>query len=217
MKRQGATGAARRPDLIGAGLAVTERVSRVAVWLGGAALILVSCLVTLEVVLREVFLIGLSAATEISAYVLAVSTAWAYAYTLLQRNHVRVDAVIRLLPPRLLVWMDVLAMLALTWFAGTLLWHGWGVAGMSIETRARAMTPLSTPLWIPQGLWAFGIAFFFATCLLLLLRALRLIAAGEVQAASDLIGTFAREQEGAVEAEDAARRRAWRDKDSASA
>lgn len=211
MRRQRAAG---RSDLIGAALALAEVVSRVAVWLGGGALILVSCLVTLEVVLREIFLIGLSAATEISAYVLAVSTAWAYAYTLLERNHVRVDAFIRLLPARLLVWMDLLAMLALAWFAGTLLWHGWGVVGMSLETSARAMTPLSTPLWIPQGLWIFGIAFFFVTCLLVLLRALQLIAADDIRAASDLIGTFAREQEGLLEAEDAARRR---DKESASA
>ena len=217
MRGPGATGVARRPDLIGATLAVAQVVSRIAVWLGGGALILVSCLVTLEVVLREVFLIGLSAATEISAYVLAVSTAWAYAYALFERNHVRVDAFIRLLPPRLLVWMDVLAMLALAWFAGTLLWHGWGVLGMSLETGARAMTPLSTPLWIPQGLWVLGIAFFFATCLLLLLRALRLIAAGEVEAASDLVGTFSRETEGVLEADDAARRRADPEEKSASA
>jgi TRAP-type C4-dicarboxylate transport system permease small subunit len=199
--------AARPPDLIGAALAVAQVVSRAAVWLGGGALILVSCLVTLEVVLRELFLIGLSAATEISAYVLAVSTAWAYAYALLERNHVRVDAVIQLLPPRLLVGMDLLALLALAWFAGTLLWHGWDVVGMSLDMGAHAMTPLSTPLWIPQGLWVFGIAFFFATCLLLLLRALQLVAAGEIRAASDLVGTFSREQEAADEAEDAARRR----------
>jgi TRAP-type C4-dicarboxylate transport system permease small subunit len=217
MRRLGATEAARRPNLIGAALAIAEAISRVAVWLGGGALILVSCLVTLEVVLREVFLIGLSAATEISAYVLAASTAWAYSYTLLGRNHVRVDAIIRLLPPRLLVWMDLLAMLALAWFAGTLLWHGWGVVGMSLETSARAMTPLSTPLWIPQGLWVFGIAFFFVTCLLLLLRALQLVAAGEIRAASDLVGTFAREKEGADEAENAARRTGRREQGSASA
>jgi TRAP-type C4-dicarboxylate transport system permease small subunit len=216
MRGSGATGAAP-PGLIGAALAVAQAVSRVAVWLGGGALILVSFLVTLEVVLREFFLIGLSAATEISAYVLAVSTAWAYAYALLERNHVRVDALIQLLPPRLLVGMDLMALLALAWFAGMLLWHGWGVVGMSLESSARAMTPLSTPLWVPQGLWVFGIAFFFATCLLLLLRALQLVAAGEIREASDLVGTFSREQEAADEAEDAARRSSRREGGPASA
>jgi TRAP-type C4-dicarboxylate transport system permease small subunit len=216
MRGPGPARVARRLDLIGTALAVAQGVSRIAAWLGGGALILVSCLVTLEVVLREFFLIGLSAATEVSAYVLAVSTAWAYAYALLERNHVRVDAVIQLLPQRLLVVMDLLAMLALAWFAGTLLWHGWGVVGMSLDMGAHAMTPLSTPLWIPQGLWVFGIAFFFATCLLLLLRALQLVAAGKFREASDLIGTFSREQEAADEAEDAARRSAGRQEGAAS-
>jgi TRAP-type C4-dicarboxylate transport system permease small subunit len=180
--------------------------AHVAVWLGGGAMILVSLLVTVEVILREVFLIGLSAATEVSSYALAVSTAWAYAFTLLERNHVRVDALIRLMPARLVVWMDVLALLALIWFATVLLWYGYGVMAMSLETGAHAMTPLGTPLWIPQGLWVFGIAFFLAVCVLMLARALRLIAAGRLAAANQLIGTFSREEEASVEAEAAALR-----------
>lgn len=196
-----------RTEVTAAALAHARGASRIAVWLGGGALILVAMLVTLEVFLREVFLIGLSAATEVSSYVLAVSTAWAYAYTLLDRNHVRVDAVIRLLPTRLVVWMDVLAMLALIWFAAVLLWYGYGVLAMSLETNARAMTPLETPLWIPQGLWVLGIAFFLAVCVLVLLRALRLIMAGRTRAVSELIGTFSREEEATAETEDAERRR----------
>lgn len=196
-----------RPDVTEAGLAYARTAAHVAVWLGGGAMILVSLLVTIEVILREVFLIGLSAATEISSYALAVSTAWAYAFTLLERNHVRVDAFIRLLPARLVVWMDVLALLALIWFGAVLLWYGYGVAAMSLETGALAMTPLETPLWLPQGLWVFGIAFFLAVCVLLLVRALRLIMAGRLAAANGLIGTFSREEEASVEAEAAALRR----------
>jgi TRAP-type C4-dicarboxylate transport system permease small subunit len=201
-----ATEAERAAGVTAVAFAFVARASRMAVWLGGFALILVAFLVTLEVVLREVFLIGLSAATEISAYVLAVSTAWAYAFALLERNHVRVDAVIRLLPPGPLIVMDLLALLALTWFAGVLLWYGFGVVGWSLETGARAMTPLGTPLWLPQGLWIFGIAFFFATCLIVLVRAVALVLGGRRRAASELIGTFSRQDEGAAEALDAERR-----------
>ena len=201
-----ATEAESAAGITAVAFAVVARASRIVVWLGGFALILIALLVTLEVVLREVFLIGLSAATEVSAYVLAVSTAWAYAFALLERNHVRVDAVIRLLPPGPLIVMDLVALLALTWFAGVLLWYGGGVVGWSLETGAHAMTPLGTPLWLPQGLWVFGIAFFFATCLIVLIRTVALLLAGRRRAASDLIGTFSRQDEGAAEAEDAARR-----------
>jgi len=217
MPGPGASGEEGPPGLTGTALALVRVSARAAVWVGGGALILVACLVTLEVVLRHAFLIGLSAATEISAYVLAASTAWAYAYTLLERNHVRVDAIIRLLPRRILIWLDLLALLALTWFAGLLLWHGSGVLTMSLETGARAMTPLSTPLWIPQGLWVFGIAFFFASCLVVGLRARHLIVAGETAAASRLLGPFSQQEEGVQEAEDAARRRRERAGEQASA
>lgn len=192
--------------MTGRPLALAARVSRLAVLAGGLGLIVVAFLVTLEVVLRKVFLIGLSMATEVSAYVLAVGTAWAYGYALLQRNHVRVDALVRLLPRRLLVWVDLLALVALTWFAGLLVWYGYGVLAASLARDSRAMTPLATPMWIPQGLWLLGLAVFLLTCVLLLVHALRLVLAGRSAEASDLVGTFSREEEAVSEAVEAARR-----------
>jgi TRAP-type C4-dicarboxylate transport system permease small subunit len=176
-------------------LAFLARVSRVAVWAAGLGLIGVAFLVTLEVLLRRVFLIGLGMAGEISAYVLAVGTAFAYGYALLQRNHVRVDALVRLLPRRILVWVDLFALAVLTWFAGLLVWHGYGVFAASVARGSRAMTPLSTPMWIPQGLWVLGLSVFLLTCVLLLVHAIRLVLSGRGAEASELIGTFTREDE----------------------
>lgn len=192
--------------MTGRPLALAARVSRLAVLAGGLGLIVVAFLVTLEVVLRKVFLIGLSMATEVSAYVLAIGTAWAYGHALLQRNHVRVDALVRLLPRRLLVWVDLLALVALTWFAGLLVWYGYGVLAASLARGSRAMTPLATPMWIPQGFWLLGLAVFLLTCVLLLVHALRLVLAGRSAEASDLVGTFSREEEAVSEAVEAARR-----------
>ncbi|MGQ0664643.1 MAG: TRAP transporter small permease subunit [Pseudomonadota bacterium] len=189
-------------------LGLIERVSRLGVWLGGAALVIVSVVVCLEVVLRKAFLVGLSAATELSAYVLAVASAWGFAFALLKRSHVRVDAAVRLLPRRVIVWIDLVALLVLTWFAGLLVWHGYSVVTFSFEKSARAMTPLQTPLWIPQGLWLLGLAVFFLTCLVLLVRAGRLLAAGEIRAVTALIGTFSAMEEAAEEI-GAARERAF--------
>ena len=192
--------------MTGKALAAVTRASQVAVWFGGLALIAVALLVTVEVILRRVFLIGLSAAAELSAYTLAISTAWAYAFSLFQRNHVRVDAVVRLLPRRAVVWVDLLALAALTWFAGLLVFHGYRVLEMTLERGARAMTPLATPLWIPQSLWLLGLTVFLIACVVLFAHATRLLAAGQVAAVSDLIGTFSREEEAEVEAGQAAER-----------
>ena len=62
--------------MTGTVLRAMERVARVGVWLGGGALIALSFVVTIEVVLRKVFLIGLSAATELSAYALERAGWW---------------------------------------------------------------------------------------------------------------------------------------------
>jgi TRAP-type C4-dicarboxylate transport system permease small subunit len=182
-------------------------ISRVGVWLGGIAFIVVSFIVTVEVILRKVFLIGLSVATELSAYTLAVASAWAFSFALLQRAHVRVDAGVRLLPRRAVLWVDVLALLALTWFAGMLVWHGAGVFGWSVKVRALAMTPLQTPMWIPQGLWLLGLVLFLLTCLAVLARSLALVAVGQEREASAIIGTFSTEEEAAYEAREAEKRR----------
>jgi TRAP-type C4-dicarboxylate transport system permease small subunit len=182
------------------------RVSRIGVWLGGIGFIAVSFLVTLEVILRKVFLVGLSIATELSAYTLAIASAWAYAFALLNRAHVRVDAGVRLLPRRTILWVDVLALLALTWFAGMLVWHGAGVFGWSFKVKALAMTPLQTPMWIPQGLWLLGLILFLLTCLALLARAFALTMVGRGRELATIIGTFSSEEEAAYEAQEAEKR-----------
>lgn len=188
-------------------LRMMRHVSHVAAWLGGFGLIAVAFLVTVEVVLRKGFQIGLSVATEYSSYVLAISTAWAYAFALLERNHVRVDALVRALPRRVVAWIDLLALLALTWLAAMLSWHGSTVAQMSYERGALAMTPMATPLWIPQGLWTLGLVVFFITCLVLLGRVVTLLAAGRTEETSGLIGTFSTKDEAEIEIRDAELRR----------
>jgi hypothetical protein len=77
---------------------------------------------------------------------------------------------------------------------------------MTLARGARAMTPLATPLWIPQSLWLLGLTVFLIACVVLFAHATRLLAAGQVAAVSDLIGTFSREEEAEVEAEQAAGR-----------
>lgn len=172
-----------------------ERASRIAVYAGGAGFIAVAVLVTLEVILRKFFLIGLSAGFEVSSYVLAVSTAWGYSFTLIKRAHVRVDAVVMLFPRRLAVWVDVLALAVLTWFAAMLVWHGHTTFSFSFAKDARAMTPLQTPLWIPQGLWLLGLGAFLVTCVALLARTAWLVTADRLSEARKMIGTFSTREE----------------------
>jgi TRAP-type C4-dicarboxylate transport system permease small subunit len=188
-------------------LKVVHRVAQLGVWAGGLAMIALAFLVSIEVVLRTVFLIGLSAAADLSSYTLAVSTAWAFSFALLARAHVRVDALIHLLPRRAAALVDIVALAALTWFAAVLVWYGYTVFAESYARDARAMTPLGMRMWIPQGLWVAGLTVFLVTCIAVLVRAVTLMARGRVGEVSALIGTLSTREGVDAEIKDAAERR----------
>jgi hypothetical protein len=65
----------------------------------------------------------------------------------------------------------------------------WYITNESIEFRAADMTGLRTPLAIPQGLWGFGIVVFACLCLVLLARAVLLLARGRGDEVDRLLGS----------------------------
>jgi TRAP-type C4-dicarboxylate transport system permease small subunit len=187
-------------------LRLIERISRAAAILGGLAIIGVAIIVCAEVVLRNVFNFGLSAATELSSYVLAVTSAWAFSYALLRRVHVRVDALIRLFPQPIIAWLDLLALLALSWLASMMLWYGASVFWFSFVKRSTAMTPMQTPMWIPQGLWLLGLGLFFITSVTMIIVVGRCLLNGDAAQVNRLAGSFTVEEEALDEIKDARRR-----------
>jgi TRAP-type C4-dicarboxylate transport system permease small subunit len=174
-----------------------RRVAQIMAWFAGGALIAAAFLVSLEVALRKLFLIGLNAGTEISSYVLAIAASWGFGFTLLARGHVRVDALIRLLPLRLVAWTDLLALAGLGIVAAMFLWYSWVTLAQSWALNARSMTPLGVPLWIPQGLWVAGLLFFTFVVIVLFTRATGLLFAGRYAQSRRLIGTPEAEEEAA--------------------
>ncbi|HEY0885277.1 MAG TPA: TRAP transporter small permease subunit, partial [Ramlibacter sp.] len=78
-----------------------ELLSRIAVWAGGALTLACVFLISFDVVARKFFGFTVGGSDELSGYVFAISTTWAFAYVLLQRGNVRVDVLYQHLPPRL--------------------------------------------------------------------------------------------------------------------
>lgn len=183
-----------------------RRIAAVGAWVGGLLMLAVAFLVTVEVILRSFFKYALAAGAEISGYVLAIGLAWGLAFALVHRAHVRVDAAIRLLPSKLLVaWVDLIAMAALTWYAALLVIHGSEVFYQSWSRGAKAMTPLLTPMWIPQGLWLAGLGVFLLSCMVFLSYGFWFVATGRLREARALIGTITAEEEAGSEIEEARR------------
>lgn len=170
-------------------LSLARLLSRIGAWFGGGLVVLAAFAIAVDVIMRKTMNTTLGGASEVSGYVLAISTAWALSLTLLDRAHVRIDSLYTLLPVRFCAVLDIVALVSFMVFAGFLTWQGWFMFTASVQRGSVSLTPLETPLAIPQFLWVAGLAFFFLVMVLLLLRALTLLVTGRVEDAHRLLGS----------------------------
>ena len=139
---------------------VLEWISRRAVWIGGAALLAAAVMVTLDVLSRKFLNVTMSGADEISGYVFAAGTTWAYSYCLLHRANIRIDALYNFMPRWLCAVLDTVAVILLLIYNGVLAYRAWGAFSQSWERDSVSITTLATPQWVPQFFWASGLIFF---------------------------------------------------------
>lgn len=182
-------------------IAALSAVSRAGVWVGGVLLFAACFMIAAEVLGRRFFGFSFEGVDELSGYVLAIASAWAFGFTLISRTHVRIDTLYVALPRRAQAALDVLAMASIVGFFGFVAWFAWLLLQRSLLLSSKAMTPLQTPLAIPQALWVAGLALFVLIAFLLLLRAVLALAQGDAARAAALIGSRTQRQEVAEEIE----------------
>lgn len=169
-------------------LVLSERFSRVLVWIGGTLIIGSALMVTLEVVLRKLFTISLGGADEISGYAFGVATTLGFAFALFERAHIRVDALFPLFPRWLRVAANFLGLCLLIGFALIVSMMAWDLVADTLTHGSRSITPLRTPLALPQIPWLFGWVFFVFCGILVGLVAFKRTLAGDRAGADRLIG-----------------------------
>jgi len=180
-------------------LDLARRIARAGAWFGGALLLLAAGLVGVEVVIRRLFSVSVGGTDELAGYALAISTTWALAFTLLERAHIRIDSLYVHLPVRLCAVLDIAGLLLLIAFFGLIAWYGYGVFQTSWALGARSLSPLGTPLVLPQLLWVLGLVMFLAIAVLLLLRAVVALLAGDLARVHRLVGSRTVREEVAAE------------------
>ncbi|CAM5205331.1 hypothetical protein CDEF62S_05087 [Castellaniella defragrans] len=178
-----------------------EKLSRIAVWTGGALMIASVFLICIDVITRKFFELSTNGSNELSGYAFAISTSWALGFTMLQRVNVRVDVLYRLFPVRVTALLDWLAVVVMGIFIGYLSYYGVQVAQTSWVRNAAASTTLGTPLWIPQSLWAIGLIWMSVVLVLMLIRASVALVTGNIPLVKTLCGQRSSEEEAKEEAE----------------
>lgn len=170
-------------------LNLAEKVSRVFVWIGGGLIILSALLVTLEVILRKFFNISLGGADEISGYAFGIATTLGLAHALFQRAHIRVDALYNVFPAWLKMTSNLVGVTLLAGFTAVVCMMAWQLVGDTFTYNSHSITPLRTPLIIPQVPWLIGWLFFLLCAVLLILAAVLALVRGDFKRAEALIGT----------------------------
>ena len=187
-------------SVLGRCLTLAERLSRWAVWAGGALTLASVLLVSFDVLARKFLGFNTGGADELSGYAFAISTSWALAFTTLQRAHVRVDVLYQLLPVRLSAVLDWLALVALGVFMVTLTWFALDVVSTSWVRHSAANSIMATPLWIPQALWAVGLVWMCIVLALMLIRASTALVTGDITVVKLLCGVRSAQEEADEEA-----------------
>lgn len=171
-----------------------ERISRAAVWVGGAGLLICAIMVTGDVILRKLLSVTMSGSDEISGYVFAFATTWAYSYCLLHRSNVRIDAVYNLLPNWMKAVLDLLGLILLLIYMTHLTDKSIDVFVTSWHRDSVSITTLATPLWVPQLLWVSGLCWFVLTLCFLIVYVLVSLGLRDVTTVRRIAGAMSAEE-----------------------
>lgn len=157
--------------------------------LGGLLILVAAGLIVVEVVARQVFRRSLGGVDELAGYALAVSSAWSFAATLLDKRHIRIDTIYQHMRPPVRAVFDVLGLAALIGFLLILTPHAYEVFSYSLAYGTTSQTPLATPRAIPQGLWVGGLVWFTFVASVLFMVSVRALLLRRFDRVHELAGT----------------------------
>ena len=164
-----------------------RRINRAIALVVGLGLLICVGYVLLEILLRR-FGTSLGGTTEITGYVMAVTTAWGMGFALLELSHIRIEILRTRFATGGRVFLDLLAMLLMAATVIIIAFRAWPVLARSISNNSRANTVLETPLWIPQSLWFAGWVWFALMCSAVTLLCIALVFQGRFGAIERQIG-----------------------------
>ena len=181
------SGADKLVRLLDRALDVVRRIARVAVIIGGGAVLLSALMIAADVIMRRVLGLSTWGADELSLYALAISSSWAFAHAMLVKAHIRIDMLTMRVSWPLRSASNIIALLSMGFLAIMACWALIEEVERAWSRGTTSITRLATPLWIPQGLWLAGFVFFAVTIVLLLLRVIAALAIERSHETAELI------------------------------
>lgn len=156
-----------------------EWVSAKAMTVAGWCYLAITLLICFDIGARRLLGFSTEATTEVTGYLMAIGMSWGLAGTLFERGHVRIDVLVQKLPLKVRVWLHLASLLALLVSTAFFVYGAVSLAHDSWLLGATDLSTLHTPLAVPQGLWAAGLALLGLTAVALAFKALRQLAGGD--------------------------------------
>ncbi len=144
-------------------LSVLDRVSIWCLRFGGLLILLSAFLVTVDVVFRKLLGFTLGGADELSGYAFGIGTMLSLSAAMIGRSNIRIDIGYQAMPIPMRAIADLLALIALVGFIALVSWFAYDVLFDSIKHWSRSITPMRTPLAIPQAFWFAGMVLAVVT------------------------------------------------------
>lgn len=146
--------------------------------IAAALFVIAGVMLSYEVLARYFFTRPTIWAAELSQACLIWGSLIASPWCLRERRHIRITAVIGLLPRGPRIVADVIAMAAVAVFSAIVFWKGWAIFFDSFERGRTTGSMLDLPIWIVEFAVPFGFAVLLAQALIEMRRAAR----GEIAA-----------------------------------
>lgn len=172
----------------------------------GVMLLLMSLMVTVEVLSRKLLSISMQGADEVSGYIMAVMSCLAAAGAVAGRSHIRIDVLHGRFGTTNRAILNALAIVSLAVLSVVIAVSAYPVLIDSIEYNSTAPTPLSTPLVYPQVPWFLALVVFAGVSSVFAIRALWFLFRKRYDVVDDEYKPKAQKDELKEEVEDVAKR-----------
>lgn len=145
----------------------------------GAMMLALSAIIAVETVIRKLFSISMGGVDELSGYAIAIGAPIAFAITLIEQSHIRINLLHMQMPLRLRAILNAVAAITLAVLAVYLMIFTVRTFQDTRMFQSIAQTPWATPLIYPQTVWLVAMGLFVVPAVWLALRALAALLRGD--------------------------------------
>jgi TRAP-type C4-dicarboxylate transport system permease small subunit len=172
----------------------------------GLMMLALSAAIVVETIIRKLFSISLGGIDELSGYAIAIGAPLAFAVTLVEQSHIRINLLQMRMPLKARAVLNALSALSLAFLAAVLFVF---TVYTVVDTRTYgsiAQTPWATPLVYPQSLWLLAMTAFAIVAVVLAIQAVFLLVRADWKALDQKFSPETAADELKAELEDLGRR-----------